>query len=160
MNLFYGGDAPKKSHSKSFCWVSTKFVRESGPWYTTTIKTPDDVANVLNEHLDIENADREMFIALYLDRKNQISYAQVVSTGGLSSSLVHPREIFRAAVLTNTASIIVAHNHPSGDPTPSKEDIETTRNLIEAGKIMGINILDHIIVGCNGHVSLKDRGLI
>ncbi|MDD3853597.1 MAG: DNA repair protein RadC, partial [Syntrophomonadaceae bacterium] len=104
--------------------------------------------------------DREYFRVLYLDRKNGIILWEDVSIGGLHSSIVHPREVFKTAVKNSAASIILIHNHPSGDPTPSKEDVDTTKNLIEAGKIMGINVLDHIIIGYDSYCSLKNKGLI
>jgi DNA repair protein RadC len=83
-----------------------------------------------------------------------------VSVGGLHSSIVHPREVFKTAVKKSAASMILIHNHPSGDPTPSKEDIDITRRLIEAGKLMGIEVLDHVIIGDKKYCSLKARGLI
>jgi DNA repair protein RadC len=83
-----------------------------------------------------------------------------VSIGGLHSSIVHPREVFKTAVKRSAASIILAHNHPSGDPTPSQEDISITRRLIEAAKIIGIELLDHVIIGDSTYCSLKEKGLI
>lgn len=159
MNLFYGGDAPK-TPSGNFCWVRTKFVRESGPWYAPAIKGPFGVVELLNEHLDLENADREMFIVLYLDMKRNVSYAQVNSVGGLHSALVHPREVFRTALLTNCNSVILVHNHPSGNPAPSKEDISLTDVLIDAGEVLGIEVLDHIVVGYQSYVSFHQEGLL
>lgn len=110
--------------------------------------------------MDIENSDRENFIVICLDRQNKINAAEVVSVGGLSSTLAHPREVFKPAILASAASIILVHNHPSGDPTPSQEDIALTRRMIEAGQIIGIKVLDHVIIGTGTHVSLKARGLI
>ncbi|HOO12208.1 MAG TPA: JAB domain-containing protein, partial [Bacillota bacterium] len=97
---------------------------------------------------------------LILNTKNKIVAAHEVSRGALNGSLVHPREVFKPAVLHNAAAIICFHNHPSGNPEPSKEDIETTNRLVEAGKIMGIEILDHIIVSDDGYASLKERGVM
>ena len=82
-----------------------------------------------------------------------------MSTGSLNSSIVHPREIFKRAVLQNAASIIICHNHPSGDPTPSQEDINTTKRIYDAGKILGIELLDHVIIGDNKYTSLKEKGV-
>ncbi len=124
----------------------------------TSIRSPEDVKNVVME--EMRYFDREHFRALYLDRKGGLLAMEDVSVGGLHSSLVHPREVFKTAVKKSAASIIIVHNHPSGDPTPSEEDIEVTRRLIEAGKIMGIEILDHVIIGENVYCSLKSRGLI
>ncbi|MGI5880858.1 MAG: RadC family protein [Syntrophomonadaceae bacterium] len=129
-----------------------------GQQHKITIKSPEDVKNAFME--DMRFLDRERFRVLYLDRKNGIILWEDVSVGGLHSSIVHPREVFKTAVKNSAASIILIHNHPSGDPTPSKEDVETTKGLIEAGKIMGINVLDHIIIGYDSYCSLKNKGLI
>ena len=94
----------------------------------------------------IGNPDREYFVALHLNGKNVIQSVSVISQGSLNQSIVHPREVFKAALLSNAASVILSHNHPSGDLTPSQEDIAITRRLKDAGDIMGIKILDHIIV--------------
>lgn len=150
--------APPKG--KGFYWVQSKLVRESGPWYATYIKSPEDVVQVLKEHLDIENSDRELFVAAYLNRKGNLSALEIVSMGGLHSSIVHPREVFKTALLCSAASIILAHNHPSGDSNPSREDIEITNRLIEVGKLLGIEVIDHIVVGVNQFTSLKAKGLI
>lgn len=85
---------------------------------------------------------------------------QTISIGSLNSTVVHPREVFKTAVLASAASVILAHNHPSGDPTPSKEDIGLTKKLVEAGEILGIKVLDHIIVGVNQYTSFNRQGLI
>jgi len=123
-----------------------------------TIKSPDDVKNIVME--EMRYFDREHFRVIYLDRKGGMMEMQDISIGGLHSSIVHPREVFKVAVKKSAASIILVHNHPSGDPTPSTEDIEVTRRLIEAGNIMGITVLDHIIIGDNTYCSLKTKGLI
>jgi DNA repair protein RadC len=99
-------------------------------------------------------------VVAYLNRKGYLNAVHVVSIGGLYSSIVHPREVFKPAFETSSASVILAHNHPSGDPTPSQEDVEITRRLIEAGNILGITVLDHIVIGSGRYVSLKNRGLI
>lgn len=136
-------------------------VKESSEeaWEPVPVMNPKDAVNVLRPHL--ETMDREMFITIQLDIKNRIIGDYVVSVGHLSGALVHPREVFKVAILQNAASIICAHNHPSGDPEPSPEDIELTKNLDLAGKLLGIKILDHIIIGHDGkYVSLKDREVI
>jgi len=122
------------------------------------INSPDDVSRLLME--EMRYYDREHFCVLYLDRKGGLVIKEDVSVGGLSSSIVHPREVFKTAVKCSAASIILVHNHPSGDPTPSREDIEITRRLIEAGSIMGIEVLDHLIIGQNKYCSLKEKGLL
>lgn len=124
------------------------------------IKSPEDVCKMVADHKDLENCDREHFIAAYLNRKGALNAVCTISIGGLHSSIVHPREVFKPAILTSSASVILIHNHPSGDPTPSREDVETTRRLIDAGKILGIEVLDHVIIGVGNHVSLKAKGLI
>jgi DNA repair protein RadC len=109
----------------------------------------------------LQETDREQFFLLCLNTKNEPTALHTVSIGSLDASIVHPREVFKVAILSNAASVIVAHNHPSGDPTPSKEDIQVTRKLQEAGELLGITLLDHVIVGTEGaYTSLKERGLM
>ena len=103
---------------------------------------------------------REHFAVMLLDTKNHILGLHDVSVGSLQASVVHPREVFRTAVDYAAASMILLHNHPSGDPTPSREDIAVTARLVKAGKIMDIPVLDHVIIGRNRYVSLKDKGLL
>lgn len=126
------------------------------------IKSPDDVVAAVRETVaeDMKLLDREHFQVMYLDRKGGLISTEKISVGGLSSSIAHPREVFKSAVKRSAASIILIHNHPSGDPSPSTEDIELTRRMIEAGTIMGIDVLDHVIIGENNQFSLKGRGLI
>lgn len=122
------------------------------------IKSPEDVKNLVMEEMRF--FDREHFRAIYLDRKGGVLAVEDISVGGLHSSIVHPREVFKSAVKRSAASLILVHNHPSGDPTPSSEDIEVTRRLIEAGTIMGIEVLDHVVIGEKRYCSLKSAGLI
>lgn len=121
-----------------------------------TLTTPDDVAEIFRTYLD--GADRENFCIAMLDRKGNIIGINTVSIGSLSSSIVHPREVFKPAVILGANSLILCHNHPSGDTTPSKEDIEVTKRLVDAGKIMGIEILDHVIIG-DSYTSMRSKGL-
>ncbi|PGO19076.1 DNA repair protein RadC [Bacillus thuringiensis] len=100
------------------------------------------------------------FICLYLNTKNQVLHRQTIFIGSLNTSIVHPREVFKEAFRRAAASIICLHNHPSGDPTPSREDIEVTKRLVECGQIIGIEVLDHIIIGDHKFVSLKEKGHI
>lgn len=123
-----------------------------------TITSPDDVKTLVME--DMRYLDREHFKVIYLDRKGGIIVTEDISVGGLHSSIAHPREVFKNAVKRSAAAIILVHNHPSGDPNPSNEDIETTRRLVEAGQIVGIEVLDHVIIGDNKYCSMKSRGLI
>lgn len=117
-------------------------------------------AEVLPFLSGIRNKDKEHFLCLYLNARNQAIHQEVISIGSLSASIVHPREVFHVALQHSAASIILAHNHPSGDPSPSKDDIELTRRLGKAGEIIGIEIIDHIIVGHRDFLSMKEKGLI
>lgn len=122
------------------------------------IRNPQDVYNLLGPALRDEK--REHFIALLLDTKGGVLRQLMVSVGDLSSSIVHPREVFTPAVRHSAASLIVAHNHPSGDPTPSPEDAQVTQRLVEAGELLGIEVLDHVVLGDNRWVSLREKGLM
>lgn len=145
--------------SKRVNIVSIKMIKESSFLYKNRrISSPKDVVELLRGFL--EGADREQFITCCMDTKNQPTSINVVSVGTINSSLVHPREVFKTAILGNSSSIIVAHNHPSGDPLPSKEDIDITQRLKEAGKIIGIDIIDHVIIGDNRYISLKEKGVV
>jgi len=103
---------------------------------------------------------KEMFLTLHLDGKNRIIALDMVSVGSLNQSIVHPREVFKSACLSNAAAIILVHNHPTGDPSPSSEDITITRRLKEAGELLGIRVLDHVIIGSEGKCSFTERGLV
>ena len=131
--------------------------RELRNEYDQKIGTPFSLYKILRTLLNEE--DRENFLVISLDTKNHINGINVISTGTLNSSLVHPREVFKMAILNNSNSIIIAHNHPSGDTEPSNEDIKVTDRLVECGKILGIEVLDHIIVG-EGYYSFKEKGKI
>lgn len=122
------------------------------------IRCPQDVYNLIGPGLRDEK--REHFIALLLDTKGGVMRQRTVSIGDLSSSIVHPREVFLEAIRHSAASLIVSHNHPSGDPTPSSEDVAVTRRLVEAGEMLGIEVLDHVIVGDSRWYSLKEKGLM
>ena len=121
------------------------------------IKCPEDAANLVME--EMRHLDKEHFSALLLNTKNQVIGRETVSIGTLNSSAVHPRELFKGAIRRSAAAIILVHNHPSGDPTPSKEDIDVTRRLQDAGEIV-IEILDHIVIGDMKHVSFKAKGMM
>ncbi|WP_438319126.1 RadC family protein [Sporosarcina sp. FA9] len=121
-----------------------------------TIRSPEDAAAYLMT--DMSSLSQEHFVVLFLNVKNEIIHKQTLFIGSLNSSIVHPRDIFREAVKRSAASIVCAHNHPSGNPSPSPEDIEVTKRLIEAGSIMGIELLDHIIIGDHKFISLKEKG--
>ncbi|WP_042223330.1 RadC family protein [Oceanobacillus manasiensis] len=122
------------------------------------IRSPEDGANYVME--EMRTLRQEHFVVLFLDTKNQVIHRQTIFIGSLNASIVHPREVFREAVKRSAASIIVIHNHPSGDPTPSKEDIHVTRRLVDSGKMIGIELLDHLIIGDRKFVSLKEKGYV
>lgn len=122
------------------------------------IKSPDDAAGLVME--EMRHFDREHFRAILLNTKNQVIGTDKVSVGTLNSSAVHPRELFRNAIKRGAASVILVHNHPSGDPSPSREDKDITLRVKEAGNIIGIDVLDHIIIGDNKFTSFKANGLI
>jgi DNA repair protein RadC len=111
-------------------------------------------------HYRFRDRRREYFIALLLDGKNRIILEEQVSEGSLNQSIVHPREVFNRAVKESAAAVILVHNHPSGDPSPSREDREISRRLKEAGEILGIRVLDHIIIGDGAYVSFVEQGLL
>ncbi|MBE3518867.1 MAG: DNA repair protein RadC [Firmicutes bacterium] len=108
---------------------------------------------------DMESLDREHFCILMLNARNQVLRREVVSVGCLDSTIVHPREIFKNCIKRSAASVILVHNHPSGDPTPSSEDLEITRRLSEGGKLLGIAVLDHVIIGKGRYSSFRESGL-
>jgi len=121
-----------------------------------TIRSPQDAATYLMP--DMTSLNQEHFVVLFLNIKNQIIHKQTIFIGSLNASIVHPREIYREAVKRSAASIICAHNHPSGVPTPSTEDIEVTKRIVEAGYIIGIELIDHVIIGDHQYISLKEKG--
>ncbi|PEJ31923.1 RadC family protein [Bacillus pseudomycoides] len=123
-----------------------------------SIRSPEDCASYMMEEMRF--LQQEHFVCLYLNTKNQVMHRQTVFIGSLNASIVHPREVFKEAFRHAAASIICLHNHPSGDPTPSREDIEVTKRLVECGRIIGIEVLDHIIIGDHKFVSLKEKGHI
>lgn len=123
-----------------------------------SIKSPDDCAKFMMDEMRF--LEQEHFVCLYLNTKNQIITRETIFKGSLNASIVHPREVFKEACRRSASSIICLHNHPSGDPTPSREDIEVTKRLVECGKIIGIELLDHIIIGEHKYVSLKEKGYV
>jgi len=116
--------------------------------------------DVLKEVSHIRENKKENFVVLYLDARNKLIYKETISIGTLNANLVHPREVFEPAVKNLAAQIILAHNHPSGDPEPSEDDLILAKRLVEAGKIMGIEVTDHIVIAKSGFVSFKEKGII
>jgi len=121
------------------------------------IKTPEDVVELVGNRL--KGKKREHFLALLLDTRSRLIKAAEISMGSLDGTIVHPREVFKEAISAAAASVLFVHNHPSGDPTPSEDDIRLSKRLAEAGEIVGIDVLDHIIIGGKKSVSLKREGL-
>jgi len=123
-----------------------------------TVKSPEDVVKTARNLL--KGKKKEHFLVLCLDTRNHLININKVSIGSLDCSIVHPREVFKDAISSSAASVIFIHNHPSGDPTPSEDDIKMTKRLIEAGEIIGIEVLDHIIICDSEHLSMKAKSLV
>lgn len=134
----------------------TKRGLNQGMGVAPSISQPADAAGMLSHIKDLK---KEYFLALFLNARNQVICQEEVSVGSLNASLVHPREVFAPAVGSCAASVILAHNHPSGDVTPSREDIELTRRMVQAGEIMGIEVLDHVILSSQRFLSMKEANL-
>jgi DNA repair protein RadC len=147
------GNSEKGEGRKRVQLVRVEMVKERSVTFAANrITTPRDAALILADFL--AGADRECFVLMCLDTKNKVNAINVVSVGSINATLVHPREVFKPAILSNAAAVIVGHNHPSGDTTPS-------RRLAEAGKILGIELLDSLIVGDEGtFTSMKEQGLL
>jgi DNA repair protein RadC len=147
----------KASQLLAIAEISKRFKSfKSGEQYK--ISEPKDAAMLLMEGM--RNLKQECLKVVMLNTKNIVISIKDVSIGSLNSSIVHPREVFNEAIKKNSASIIVSHNHPSGDPTPSGEDINLTHRLSECGKLIGIELLDHIIIGNGIYISLKEKGIL
>lgn len=135
-----------------------RMVREGRPVYTAQLATPADVVAFFRKK--IGSSVQERFLALYLDARNVPLGWQEVSRGTVSASLVHPREVFLAAVSLVASAVILCHNHPSGDLTPSTDDVALTRRLVDAGRLLGIEVLDHLVVTAEEFLSFRERGLL
>lgn len=136
--------------------ISKRYLQKQPPPYI--IHGPEDAAAYARQQLAMET--KEHFCILLLNTKNHVIGWHIVSIGSLTASVVHPREVFAPAIVHHAASIILVHNHPSGDPSPSREDIAVTQRLVKAGKIVDIPPIDHIIIGGNDFVSMKEKGLL
>jgi DNA repair protein RadC len=130
--------------------------RKAGYGQRTQFRSSQDIYEMFRERF--LRADREEFVVLLMDAKNKLLGFHVVSVGSLTSSVVHPREVFKIAILGNAAAIILLHNHPSGDPIPSNEDLSITTRLCQIGEVLGIRVLDHVVVGDGRYVSFIDDG--
>lgn len=142
--------------------ASVELARRASSWPAAArpvVSTPADVVSLCATQL--RGLDREHFWALLLDTKNRLIRMAEISIGSLNASIVHPRELFKEAVRLSAASVVVVHNHPSGDPTPSGADMQLTRRLARAGEVLGIELLDHVVIGDGGdHTSLRDVGAL
>ena len=147
----------KASQIKAAFELTNRLEGYAGNGDTPPVKTPEDVAELVRGRL--RGKKKEYFLALLLDTRNRLIRVAEISVGSLDSSIVHPREVFKEAVSASAASVIFVHNHPSGDPEASEDDIKLTENLVEAGRIMGIDVLDHVIIGGQNFLSLKREGL-
>ncbi len=158
MRLCTAEDPPRFDTQTGIPIYRVTLVRERTMPYGQ-LRSSTAASTLLTQYL--AGADREHFVVLLLDRKNKIIGINTVSIGSLTASVVHPRECFKPAILANAAAIVCGHNHPSGDPAPSKEDRALTTRLTEAGKLLGIQVLDHIIVGDDStYYSFADDGTL
>jgi DNA repair protein RadC len=135
--------------------LKTELAVKEAAYDGTLLTTPEQVEFYLSE---LKEASQECFIVIALNAKNRVIEKHLVSLGTVNSTLVHPRECFRVLIQSGASATILAHNHPSGDPTPSSEDIKITRQLIGAGEVMGIKVLDHVVIGSTA-LSLREAGL-
>jgi len=148
----------KASQIKAAFELSNRMDNPLEPSEKPSVKTPDEAVALVMGRL--KEKKKEHFIALMLNTRSQLIKSAEISIGSLDSSIVHPREVFKEAIAASAASVVFVHNHPSGDPQPSDDDIKLTERLSQAGDIMGIDVLDHIIIGDEKFFSLKREGLI
>ena len=138
--------------------VSVKLVKEKDSHYASrNIKNPEELASVVRNFL--KDSDREVFLTINFSTRNTINSIHIVSMGTAESSLVHPREVFKVAILSNASSIALAHNHPSGNPDPSQDDLQITKKLVQAGEILNIKVIDHIIIADDQYLSFAEKKL-
>ena len=158
--LTFLGDEPTTKRKQTRIPIyRVTLVREGKmPTYESRIRSSANAYTVLQEYF--ADTDREMFVVMLMDRKNGIIGLNTVSIGSLTASVVHPREVFKPAILSNASSVLLSHNHPSGCPLPSQEDRALTVGLAQAGKLLGVDVLDHIIVGEGKYFSFADEGLL
>ena len=138
---------------KTLSFVSTRLVKERSVKYAPEITCADDAINCIKEYL--YGYDREVFGAIYLSIRSRVNNASIISIGTMICAEVHPREVFRPAILSGAAAMIVFHTHPSGDPTPSDEDIKTTERLCRAGDLLGIKVLDHVVISDSDSFAMR-----
>lgn len=155
--LQVNGIGPAKAADIIAAFELAKRLADSRMELKDIINSPRDAAQMVLRELSF--ADKEHFMIIMLNSKYRVIAKKVISIGHLNASLVHPREMFKEAIKRSSAAVILVHNHPSGDLTPSKEDLATTERLKEVGKILGIDVLDHLIVGNNRYLSFREQGL-
>lgn len=143
---------------KALAELSKRMASTSRMGKRVTVKSPDDVCTLLME--EMRHLKKEVFKIVLLNTKNHVIKHVDISVGSVNASIVHPREVFSEAVKTRCTAMVLVHNHPSGDPEPSTDDVGTTKRLTEAGNILGIKVLDHIIIGDRKYFSFKEKGLI
>jgi len=148
----------KAAQIKATFELSKRLEHSSNEDTKITVKSPEDVVKTARSLL--KGKKKEHFVVICLDTRNHLIKTSTVSIGSLDCSIVHPREVFKDAISSSAASVIFIHNHPSGDPTPSEDDIKMTKRLIEAGEIIGIEVLDHIILCDSEHLSMKAKNLV
>lgn len=157
LRLCKGMGLAKAAQLKAAVELSKRLTRQSlGP--KPVIRSPKDAADLILAEMSY--LDREHFRVINLNTKNQVMFIDTVSVGTLNTSVVHPREVFKLPIKRSAASLILVHNHPSGNTEPSREDLNITKRLREAGSILGIEIIDHIIIGQNNYLSMKEKGYI
>jgi len=137
--------------------ISKRVLKVDASGTRPTIQTPKDV---IAQVFYLKNHKKESFVALYLNARNELLNKETISIGSLNANIVHPREVFQPAIANYAASVVFVHNHPSGDPQPSEDDLKITKQLVEAGKILGIEVLDHIIIAKDKYLSLKEKELL
>lgn len=142
---------------------SVRLVKEKGGLYdleSKKVRSPQDAVHIINTVLDMPSLPKEHFVIATLNTKNEVMGIHTIHVGTVNASLVNPRDVYQQALLNNATSVIAFHNHPSGDPSPSREDIEVTERLVSAGKLIGVDLMDHIIIGSPKFVSLKEKGYV
>ena len=148
----------KAAQIKATFELSKRLENSSSEGSKITVKSPEDAIKAAGSQ--IKGKKKEHFLVLCLDTRNHLINTHKVSIGSLDCSIVHPREVFKEAISSCAASVIFVHNHPSGDPTPSEDDIKLTKRLVEAGEILGIEVLDHIVICDRDHLSMKAKNLL
>jgi DNA repair protein RadC len=159
LQSIYGIGKAKSGQISAVFELAKRYTYESGFGDCVKLGSPELVYKYL--YPKVMGHKKEMFFLLMLDTKNCLIKEEIVSIGSLNANVVHPREVFKSAILNSTAAIVIAHNHPSGDPNPSQNDVEITRRIVETGRLVGIEVLDHIIVGgTGGYLSMKESDLM